>query len=227
MKTKIFITLLSSLFAAVTYSQQNFCADSSFRIKYIFGNDGATLYNNPDTLGKNIFTGRFLIGNQTNAIALLKTTWGDSMVWAKKIYAIGGINISSFNSVTAPDGSIVCTGDWGNLLNGGEFLICKIDTNSNVQWIKRFKASQNHVKYNGVGIQNIAIANNSIYFNAIFGNGYSTIAKLDLNGNIIWSRGLGVNLPNYAGYQGAPIYFNNTVLMLNMNLFMTYFLRQV
>lgn len=214
MTLKINFSIIISLFATVACSQQNFCADSSFRIKYIFSDTGATLFNNPDTSGNNIFTGSFLIGNQTNAIAILKTTWGDSMIWAKKIYANGGINITSFNSVTAPDGSIVCAGAWGPF-NASEFLIYKIDTNGNIQWIKRFRASQNHTTV-GLGASNIiTIANNSIYFNATFGNGYGTIAKLDLNGNIIWSSGFGVALPNYSSFRGFPVYYNNTVLLVN------------
>ncbi len=211
-KTKLII--LVSLLANLVYSQQNFCADSSFRFKYIFGNDGATLYNNPDTLGTNIFTGSFLIGNQTNAIAILKTTWGDSMVWAKKIYANGGINITSFNSVTAPDGSIVCAGVWGQV-NATEFLISKIDTNGNVQWIKRFKASQNHINYGNGSINNLITANNSIYLNTRFaGNTYSIIAKLDLNGNILWSTGYNTTSAFGTGYFGAPTYYNNNIVIL-------------
>ncbi|MBP6022941.1 gliding motility-associated C-terminal domain-containing protein [Ferruginibacter sp.] len=211
---KVILTIIIILLTVTIYSQQNFCADSSFRFKYIFGNDGATLYNNPDTLGKNIFTGSFLIGNQTNAIAILKTTWGDSMVWAKKIYANGGINITSFNSVTAPDGSIVCAGAWGNPLSASEFLICKISANGNVQWIKRFKAGLNHVNYGTGLIKNLTISNNSIYFNVASNNLYKIIAKLDLNGNVLWSTGYNTTSTFGTNFFGAPMYYNNNIIIL-------------
>ena len=60
--------------AVVTYGQKPFCADSSIRIKYIFDNTGAVLYNNPDTTGTNIFTGELIPINPATGIALLKTT---------------------------------------------------------------------------------------------------------------------------------------------------------
>lgn len=219
MKAKIILILFIMFLAVITYSQQPFCADSSIRIKYVFGNEGASLYNNPDTAGKNIFTGGFNDGTITG-LALLKTNWGDSMIWAKRIYANNSYAFL-YNSIAAPNGSIVCTGNWGgSVSNNSELLISKLDTNGTVQWIKRFSLSQNH-KYYAAGnfkVQNISVANNAIYFNAVFYfdlqpySYYNVIAKLDLAGNIIWSNGFRVILPKNGGVVDAPVFYNNSIV---------------
>lgn len=204
------------LVVSTTYCQQLFCADSSIRIKYIFGNEGATLYNNTDTSGKNIFTGSFKEGLNVG-LALLKTNWGDSMIWAKKIYMNGG----SLNSFKGPNGTIICTGIWVGTVNNNELLISKLDTNGKVQWIKRFSLSQNHRAYaaSNLTTKNISVTNNAIYFNALFyfnpqqtSGYYNVIAKLDLDGNILWSKGFRVILPKIGGVCYAPVFNNNSVV---------------
>jgi gliding motility-associated-like protein len=222
MKLKISFLLIGFLLAISIYSQQTFCADSSIRIRYTFGDKGATLFNNPDTAGLNIFTGES-IESFKYGIAFLKTTWGDSMIWAKKYY-INGKDVANRNSFPAPNGTIVCTGIWGGAANNKpEILIDRVDTNGNMLWAKRFKLTLNHLYYyadNRV-IKNILIANNAIYFTATiqFGNlpyDYaSVIAKLDLDGNLVWSRSYGMNLPASSGIVGAPIFFNNEVIFLS------------
>jgi gliding motility-associated-like protein len=217
MKLKILLSILSSLFAVTIYSQQNSCVDSSIRIKYIFDNNGAVLYNNPDTTGTNILTGELIPINPSTGIALLKTTWGDSMIWAKKIL----LNGTSRNSFLMPDGSVLCTGYWGPAANT-ELLLCKINPSGAVNWIKRFKLSPNHLYYpvSNNAVKNILIVNNAIYFTAVmqFNNQTydfkSVIVKLDFNGNIIWSTGLKSNLPTISGTIGLPVFFNNSILIL-------------
>ncbi|NOT92910.1 HMG-box domain-containing protein [Ferruginibacter sp.] len=146
MQKKIYFTTIIILLALTNYSQQNYCSDSSFRIKYVFDSKGASLFNHPDTSGNNIFTGEYLEGLKYG-IAFLKTSWGDSMLWAKKFY-IPGRDVSNRNSFTAPDGTIVCTGIWGGAINNNpELLISRIDTNGNMLWAKRFRLSQTHLFY--------------------------------------------------------------------------------
>lgn len=201
-------------------SQQNSCADSSYRIKYIFGLQGADLYNNPDTSGINIFTGGFAEG-VNKGLALLKTNWGDSMIWAKKIY----INSDNMLSVKAPSGTIICTGSWGGpVSNKPEMLLSRIDTNGLVLWIKRYKLSQNHLYFvggNGNSVKNILVANNAIYVTATMyyanqiGAYLGIVTKLNLDGNIIWSKSFGMNnLWIFPGIGGIPVLYNNSVLVL-------------
>lgn len=212
-KTRTVLSFLLILFFTVkAYCQQTYCADSSYRIKYIFGSQGALLYNNPDTSGTNMFIGGFAEG-LTRGIGLLKTNWGDSMLWAKKIYVDGG----SLYSVDAPNGTIVCTGTYGQTANA-ELMISKIDTNGMVYWIKRFKLTTGHISYSpgNVQLNTILVANNAIYLNGMFraaGGNYIVAAKLDLNGNILWSKGFSVNLPNGAEILNKPVFFNNSLIV--------------
>jgi gliding motility-associated-like protein len=210
MKLKILFVIIILLPAVVTHGQQNVCADSSIRLKYIFGTNGARFFNNPDTIGNNIFTGTFVEG-LTGGMALMKTTWGDSIIWAKKVYMTG----TSLNSFTGPNGTFICTGSWkppGN--NKIELLISRIDTNGIIQWIKRYSLSQNHLRYNqgNFDTKNITVANNAIYVNCRFNDYYTVIAKLGLDGNIIWSQFFIVNFPNSSGDINAPAFYNNSVL---------------
>ena len=214
--TRIISLIFLTFFTNLCYSQQNICADSSVRVKYIFGNYGATFYNNPDTIGENYFTGQFRDGIQSG-IALLKTNWGDSIIWAKKIL----VNGFSLNSYRGPNGTIICTGSYG-LANSSELLICKLDTNGNVLWINHYKLSLNHGNYIYGNIQtnNLAISPTSIYLNAKIGysnnpSGYANIiAKLDLDGNILWSKDFNMKFPKYSAIIDAPIITNNKVLFL-------------
>ena len=209
---KLLILFILMFYQAITcFGQREFCADSSFRIKYIFGNTGAELYNNPDTLGRNYFTGRYFDGVD-NGMALMKTDWGDSVMWAKKV----SMNIGSFNSYLAPNGKIISTGAFGLLPTSYELMICKLDTNFNMEWAKRFKLIQNHIKYfpGNFFSKNLLIANNAIYVNAEFYSNISiqhVIAKLDMDGNILWSKNFIVNSPKHAELSDAVSYNNNLV----------------
>ncbi|MBP6022593.1 T9SS type B sorting domain-containing protein [Ferruginibacter sp.] len=200
-----FIPIL--LFVTVSAcSQQNFCADSSYRIRYLFDNNGAFLYNNPDTSGKNYFTGATMGG-----LALMKTNWGDSIYWAKKILMDG----YSWNSYFAPNGTIVCTGNRGGSLSSNpELLICRLDTNGIMLWTKRYWLSNNHRYYisGNFYTKNLVITENAIYAVAHYVDGantdYDIIVKLDLDGNIIWSKSFN---NYYAGPSGSqtPTFANN------------------
>jgi gliding motility-associated-like protein len=211
---------IALLFSTIGSSQQTSCADSSYRIKYTFSTQGASFYNNPDTSGTNMFTGGFAEG-LNHGLALLRTNWGDSMIWAKRIY----INSDNMLSVKEPSGTIICTGSWGGpVSNNPEMLLSRIDTNGIVLWIKRYKLSQNHFYFvggNGNSVKNILVANNAIYATATMyyanqtGAYLSIVTKLDLDGNIIWSKGFGMNnLWLFPSIGGIPVLYNNSVLVL-------------
>ena len=206
MKIKISFIIIAAFLAVKTYSQQNLCSDSSFRIKYIFGNTGASFFNTPDTTGKNIFTGNFNQG-VLGGIALFKTSWGDSILWAKKIDLNGYIR----STITSPDGTIIGTGAWGGMPNVAELLISKIDSNGTIIWVKRLGFNQPITKSSGGGFRNIRVANNAIYFSVGY-NSQSIVGKIDFNGNIIWSKSFWMNLPNSYG-AGIPIYNDSTVVI--------------
>ncbi len=191
MKLKFHLNIILMLLALSTYCQQPFCADSSVRVRYIFGNEGASLFNYADTIGGNTFTGFFREGLNTG-IALLKTDWGDSMILAKKIYVDGNTGISLLTN----DGSIISSGYWG-IANNEDLLLSRLNSNGTVQWIKRYHLNQNHLRFNNGIRKNIFILNDAIYLNGTFVNtalvSYNVIAKFDLNGNILWSISFRVN----------------------------------
>jgi gliding motility-associated-like protein len=201
MKLKITFTSIIILFAMETYSQQNFCSDSSYRIKYVFENEGAFLYNNPDTTGRNYFTGATVGG-----LAVMKTNWGDSICWAKKIL----MNGFSWNSYFAPNGTLICTGNWGGaLINNPELLLCRIDTNGVMLWAKRYRLNSNHQYYKSGSFytKNLVITNNAIFIVAPYNDLYNIVAKLDLDGNILWSKSFKTTYSGFSGTQ-TPAFSN-------------------
>ncbi len=199
MKLNIFFFLFFSLVYGSAISQQSYCADSSYRIKYIFGNEGASLLNIPDTSGLNLLHGNFYDGTNTG-IALLKTNWGDSIIWSRKIY----INGASFDGIQALDGSIFLTGFYGTAPNL-QALIIKINSNGVVQWAKRYFPIQPQNIFGG--LKDILVTNNAIY---IFNIG---IAKLDLNGNILWSKNYLLNSPRQGSFGSSFWLFNNELFI--------------
>ncbi len=198
---------------------QQVCIDSSYRMKFTFDGEGATLYNNPDVSGYNYFTGQALRG-QAPGLAILKTNWGDSIIWAKKIFS-GTTYLSGSNSIPAPNGSFIFLGNYGGAVaNNPELLICRMDTNGIVMWVKKYRY-YNQKNFGGGG-KNFLVTNDAIYF---IGGVYtfadeaiSVIAKLDLNGNILWSTGLSMNIQSdgthqNTGISGGPVLLNNHIVV--------------
>ena len=153
MKLKILLFIIFKLFVIITYCQQPFCADSSVRIRYIFGGEGASLFNYPDTSGKNNFTGVFSEGTN-KGIALLKTDWGDSMILARKVY----VNGNALFGFALADGSIITSGNWGTA-NNTDLLLSHLNINGTVKWMKRYRLDQNHLRYPAAVRKNILVTN--------------------------------------------------------------------
>lgn len=216
---KIFIIILLFVGGHVNvYSQLKFCADSSIRIKYHFNQRNFQLFNNYDTTGKNIFAGVApQTTNQLASIIVFKTSWGDSIFWVKKFY-INNILATCFNTFDAPNGSIVGSGTWGS---SSDLLLFRIDTNGNMLWAKRYRLNQSHNEYNTGNnrYKNILVTDNAIYFTAVFGtNGIpmNTVCKLDLNGNIQWSKAFRKNsLLIENTVSDAPVLRKDSVFILS------------
>jgi len=206
MKMKFLISSISLLVTVIVYGQQGSCADSSFRLKYTFGNNGATFYNAPDTTGKNIFTGYFQGG--VGGIALMKTNWGDSVFWARQVNVNGYIR----STLVSPDGSIIGCGSYGGVPTKAELMLSKIDTNGKLLWIKRITIMQ-PITNGGGGFKNINVENNAIYLLVGYNALTNIVAKLDLNGNIIWSRRFWTNSANQP-VLGVPIYNGSSLSCL-------------
>jgi gliding motility-associated-like protein len=198
---KIFIILCQILFLAVfnMNSQQKFCADSSIRVKYILPGNFFALFNNPDTSGKNIFTGTYWNAAQpVLGLMAMKTNWGDSIYWAKKYYSDNNIYLGCKNSYKAPGGTLVLTGE-RRYFNTRTFLISRIDTNGNMLWTRHFPRVTGNSNYQinpNYEPKNIFVSNNAIYFSLYLG--WDIVCKLDLFGNLLWSRGFVSGSPPFS-----------------------------
>ncbi len=215
MRNLVTISLLLYLFPAMVSGQQKFCSDSSIRIKYSSADPNYPfgLFGSPDTSGINTFIGGYYnVPMSENGIMLLKTNWGDSIYWARRFRSDPGISIDAHNILKSPDGSFIIAGTRRNL-NSRSFLICKTDLNGNVAWAKHFPHISNGINYPGTGTNtnnNIYITNSGIYF-AIYLSPYDVVAKLDLNGNLIWSRAF-VSLPFNSHVISNGLFVNNGIV---------------
>lgn len=220
MRTLITILIIPLFFPFITLSgQKKFCADSSIRIKYSFPYDNAEFLNEEDTSGFNYFAGGFTQSPIPDRRAVLfKTNWGDSILWAKKLY-INNTPIL-FNAIfSAPYNTRICMGFWG--YTSTNLLLARIDANGNLLWAKRYRLSQTHYGVlTGQSIyKNILVTNNAIYFTMEFFGfplSYETVVKTDLDGNIIWTKSLNKNYlsPVVAVIKGPPILYKDTLMVL-------------
>jgi gliding motility-associated-like protein len=182
-----------------SFSQLKFCADSSIRIKYTSPGNLFSLLTNPDTIGKNIFTGKYYDGTHVDlGIIAVKTNWGDSIYWAKKYFSDNNIYLASQNSFNAPGGTLVLTGE-RRYFNTNTFVISRIDTNGNMIWTRHFPFRSGNPGYLmsfNYYMKNIFVSNDAIYF-GIRLSFYDIVGKLDLNGNLLWSRGVASGSPPF------------------------------
>ncbi len=213
MKKILLTNFLIFQLAPTIWSQPKFCADSSIRIKYTTPGDPFGLSINPDTTGKNIFTGTFSdASNAEKGLVAVKTNWGDSIYWAKKYFSDNNVLISSITSIKAPNGTLILTGK-RRYFSTDNFLIARIDTNGNMLWARHLPLIAGGVNY-ALTDKNIIVTNNAIYF-GIRLSLYDIIGKMDLNGNLIWSKGFilspslnhGNHLANGLSVRNGIVYF--------------------
>ena len=210
MKKIIYIVII--LFLQTAHAQQNFCADSSIRIKYMFSNTGAEFKSTlADTAGFNFFIGDYI--NRTTSrwdAALMKINFGDSIIWAKKLHN-NNSDFKFYNSVPTPGNTKIFTGVTNNGGIGG-LLVTRIDDDGNVLWLKNYKTNFGvNVGAGGGGENNVLITNTAVYICGYLQSNsfdWGFILKLDLNGNILWSRVVGVNLAKYVNIASGPVLKN-------------------
>ncbi len=148
--------------------------------------------NVPDTVGTNTFLGK--ANNLTTSQAVvLKTNWGDSVFYMRSYgTSLGRINF--VDGVQGPGNTIIAIGSF----NGKELIVCQMDSNGQPLWINRYKFTSNNLNfYTGrYSYRNIVVSGSFIYLltelsNSQFNN---AILKLDLNGNIAWSKAFKKNI---------------------------------
>ncbi|HWR32837.1 MAG TPA: hypothetical protein VN451_04905, partial [Chitinophagaceae bacterium] len=156
---------------------------------------------NPDTSGTNIFTGGYYNASLSTRLGLMamKTNWGDSIYWAKKYYSDNNVYLDCRNSYKAPGGTLVLTGE-RRYFSTFTFLISRIDTNGNMLWTRHFPFMTGNPTYNmnpNYWPKNIFVSDDAIYFSIHF-SFYDIVGKLDLNGNLLWSRGFASGSPPFS-----------------------------
>jgi gliding motility-associated-like protein len=213
---QIFLSFYALIFiSAIVFGQKPFCADSSIRMQYIFSTKGAELINVVDTSGINYFAGAYggALNIQPDRIAIMKTNWGDSIFWAKRFFTNSATTFLN-NILPAPNSTLIGGGIWSVSATSGRILICSLDTNGNLLWAKRFGPVSGNPSQATIN-KSLLVANNAIYFFAGFNGGnYNILVKLDLNGNILWSRSFSMNSSNATQFLGRPIYYNNALYFL-------------
>ncbi|MBK8953093.1 MAG: hypothetical protein IPM85_13330 [Chitinophagaceae bacterium] len=220
MNKKVILNILVSFITAISYSQQKFCADSSIRIKYKSGNPnyflGGAFY--PDTNGYSMLLGAYNNATSTeNGMIIAKNNWGDSIYWSKKYTSITNVILSAHNIIKNSNDVLLVTGE-RKYLGSTDFMLCRIDTNGNILWSRFFPLKTGHINYIGLVNKNSRIVfptNNAIYISLPLDN-LQTIFKLDLNGNLIWSKGL-YTLPLFSSSPVYGIFEKNGVIYFTMN----------
>lgn len=201
MKRFLFI-ILYFLFIAdfKSISQKKYCADSSIRIKYSTPGNPLVLVMNPDTSGTNIFSGGYYDASLSSRLGLMamKTNWGDSIYWAKKYYSDNNVYLDCRNSYKAPGGTLVLTGE-RRYFNTKTFLISRIDTNGTMLWTRHLSliSGSTYLMNPNNWPKNIFVSNDAIYF-SIHLYYWDVVGKLDLNGNLLWSRGFASGSPPFS-----------------------------
>ncbi|HWR32844.1 MAG TPA: gliding motility-associated C-terminal domain-containing protein, partial [Chitinophagaceae bacterium] len=110
------------------------------------------------------------------------------------------IYLDSRNSYKAPGGTLVLTGERRSS-NTNNFLISRIDTNGNMLWtryVSRITGGSSYLMNSNYSPKNIFVSNDAIYF-SIGLSFYDMVGKLDLNGNLLWSRGVASGSPPFSG----------------------------
>lgn len=211
----LFLLLISM--GKTLYSQSNNCIDISNRIRYsIPSNRGGSLFISPVSPAINFFLGQTIDSNETWAIA--GKTVLDEMVWAKKYKDPEGV-LTYRNAKLLPDGGVIIH---NNLLGNRPFSLVRLDENGEVLWAKMYeipgtiKAMPNNQTSNS-----LAVYNGYIYFTTNFTTNrgrYQAIAKLDMDGNILWSRALvssgrsGVMLNDPPNIVGNMVYVTSNII---------------
>lgn len=159
------------------------------RIKYSFPYNG-TIYVKPLTSTVNYIVGRFDEQPIDSAGILIKISM-DSIVWAIRYNTIER-HFDIYDPNLLPNGNTVFTsGKFGDTNSCS--LTC-ISPNGNILWAKKMAVNFFNT-YLSSGSY-LTISNNAIYFlgmasSFFVDSNFSILAKLDFNGNILWSKAFG------------------------------------
>ncbi len=152
---------------------------------------------NKTTPDKNILSGSLLKNDFSEQdLLLLKTTWGDSILWSKKYKSANNFLLGSTGAYTLSDNSLIVTGYVKNL-NATHFSISRTDSSGNLLWMQQLPVTIAGINYSvnpNSSNEHVFISNNNIYFYINTAGPHNIVGKMDLNGNLLWSKNL-ISLP--------------------------------
>lgn len=211
---KIFLILLLIATKYNGIAQQG-CININNRIKYSFPYNGS-MYVKPLTSTVNYIIGGLHEEPLDSAGILIKTSM-DSTVWSLRyITSERRFDINEPNLL--PNGNTVFTsGKYGDTNSCS--LSC-ISPNGNILWAKKMAVnfSNNYIRSGS----KLTISNNAIYFlseasSFLNDSAFAIIAKLDFNGNIIWSKACG-NSRSKAFVGSTPLMLQGDTLISVSNI---------
>ena len=200
-------------------SAQQYCLDSSIRLKYGYTNTNTLeLFNVSDLSGFNLYVGKYIdFSSNTTGCIVQKNDWGENLIFAKR-YFIPGTATILLGGVPAPGSSVIAMGVWGN---SNSLLLTRISTDGSILWAKRIVAKTNHSGY-GSGalfLKDVYVSGTNIYFIAQFSiSGIrDVLVKLDLDGNVVWSKRFEkLGSSGYGSYfVTAPLFANGQILLVS------------
>lgn len=199
-------TILIVFHSIYLFAQTTGCIDINNRITYSLPLNGG-LFTSPLSATTNIIMGGYQNPNDSGII--IAKTYLDNIVWAKKYQSIEK-EITFENAVQLPDNSIVAN---SASYARKDFFLARFAGNGNLLWAKKYQLSiPNLLTYQGNATNNsIVYSNGFIYISTIFSSTlmiddfYNVVAKLDLDGNPVWTKTLRQNKPVYITFSDPPI----------------------
>lgn len=208
-------TMLLLLFSKYNIAQSPGRIDINNRITYSFPIKGELNIKQLSTY-TNVITGQYQDLNETGIV--IAKTYMDSVIWTKKYQStLQGISI--VNAIQLPDNTIVAN---SASYVGNNFMLARFKANGNLLWIKKYSLPLQNFEINvGNQTNNSIVYNNGyIYISTIYSGifypdeFFNIVAKLDLDGNPIWTTTLRKKFPVVTESSDPPMIIDDTVTVI-------------
>lgn len=134
-------------------------------------------------------------GSTNNDVLILRLNSAGDYIWGK---TLGGSNNDiAYSIISSQDNGYILTGSTTSFGAGGnDFLVVKLDVNGSVLWGKTIGESGNEVAYSVIQTQDNGYVFSG-YTNSFNNESDLFTVKLDILGNLIWTRVVGGSLNDY------------------------------
>jgi gliding motility-associated-like protein len=171
----------------------------------------------PDTSGTNYFAGVYTSNYNSVGAFLFGTDWGENILFSK-IFFIPSLSSGFGNTIKSPDGALFSTGFIASSAGIFDYLMVKTNASGQLLWAKKYRLNQISSYYRNSNFRpNISFAGNNLYMTVSLINdaiNFNIVAKLDLDGNIIWSRSYNItSSTNEIYYYEHPVIIKNDTVI--------------